>query len=110
MSKTLTWPQWLNVIARNITKENTYICCHLDGGYLDVSYIKNPSESYLEAIKSPDYASFRAKLENEINKEIDALNEAHPYDTSSTLSRKLGYPDQGGVKGRQDWLRSLKNI
>lgn len=110
MSKTLTWPQWLNVIARNITIENPYIYSHIEGSYLGGDRIKNPSKSYLDAVKSPDYASFRAKLENEINKEVDALNEAHPYDHSSTLSRKLGYPDQGGVKGRQDWLRSLKNI
>lgn len=108
MSKTLTWPQWLNVIARNITIESPYICCHIDGNYVDD--VKNPSKTYLEAINSPDYASFRAKLENEINKEVDALNEAHPYDHSSTLSQKLGYPGQNGVKGRQDWLRSLKNI
>ena len=108
MSKTLTWPQWLNVIARNITIESPYICCHIGGNYVDG--LENPSETYLEAVKSPDYASFRAKLENEINKEVDALNEAHPYVPSSTLSQKLGYPDQGGVKGRQDWLHSLKNI
>ena len=108
MSKPLTWPQWLNVIARNITIEKAYICCHIGGNYVDD--LENPSKTYLEAINSPDYASFRAKLENEINKEVDALNEAHPYDHSSTLSRKLGYPGQNGVKGRQDWLRSLKNI
>ena len=109
MSKTLTWPQWLNVIARNITIESPYICCHIDGGYLATNDVKNPSKTYLDAI-SGKYASFRAKLENEINKEVDALNAAHPYDHSPTLSRKLGYPHEGGVKGRQDWLRSLKNI
>lgn len=108
MSKSLTWPQWLNVIARNITIENPYICCHIDGGYIEGLYIPYPSKSYLDAVKSPDYASFRAKLENEIKEELRALNLADP--TISTLSMKLGYPHEGGVKGRQDWLRSLKNI
>lgn len=108
MSKSLTWPQWLNVIARNITIEKPYICCHIDGGYLDGGYIKKPSESYLEAVTGPDYASFRAKLETKIKEELRVLNLADP--TISTLSINLGYPGQGGVKGRQDWLRSLKNI
>lgn len=110
MSKTLTWPQWLNVIARSITIEKPYICCHIDGSYLATNDLENPSEPYLEAVTGPDYASFRVKLKNEINKEVDALNEAHPYGHLSTLSQKLGYPGQNGVKGRQDWLRSLKNI
>jgi hypothetical protein len=108
MSKPLTWPQWLDVIAQNITIEKPYICCHIDGNYVDD--LENPSKAYIEAVTGPDYASFRVKLENEIIKEVDALNAAHPYDHSSTLSRKLGYLHQGGVKGRQDWLRSLKNI
>lgn len=106
MSKTITWPQWLNVIARNITIERPYICCHIGGDYLDG--LENPSETYLEAVTGPDYASFRAKLENEIKEELRVLNLADP--TLSTLSIKLGYPHQGGVKGRQNWLRSLKNV
>lgn len=106
MSKTITWPQWLNVIARNITIEKPYICCHVGGDYLDG--LENPSETYLEAVTGPDYASFRAKLENEIKEELRVLNLADP--TLSTLSIKLGYPHQGGVKGRQNWLRSLKNV
>ena len=106
MSKPLTWPQWLNVIARNITIEKPYICCHIGGDYLDG--LENPSETYLEAVTGPDYASFRAKLENEIKEELRVLNLADP--TLSTLSIKLGYPHQGGVKGRQNWLRSLKNV
>lgn len=109
MSKPLTWPQWLNVIARNITIEKPYICCHIGGNYIEGLYIPYPSKTYLEAVASPAYASFRAKLENVINKEVDALNEA-TGEYSSSLSRKLGYPGQNGVKGRQDWLRSLKNI
>ena len=106
MSKTITWPQWLNVIARNITIEKPYICCHIGGDYLDG--LENPSETYLEAVTGPDYASFRAKLENEIKEELRVLNLADT--TLSTLSIKLGYPHQGGVKGRQNWLRSLKNV
>lgn len=106
MSKPLTWPQWLNVIARNITIESPYICCHIDGNYVDG--LENPSETYLEAVKSPDYASFQAKLETKIKEELRVLNLADP--TISTLSINLGYPHEGGVKGRQDWLRSLKNI
>lgn len=108
MSKTITWPQWLNVIARNITIEKPYICCHIDGRYLAANDVKNPSKSYLDAVKSPDYASFRAKLENEIKEELRVLNLADP--TISTLSLKLGFPSGTGVKGRQDWLRSLKNV
>jgi len=108
MSKTITWPQWLNVIARNITIERPYICCHIDGAYLDVTNnVKNPSKSYLDAVKSPDYASFWAKLETKIKEELRVLNLADP--TISTLSLKLGFPSGTGVKGRQDWLRSLKN-
>ena len=106
MSKPLTWPQWLNVIARNITIESPYICCHIDGGYLATNDVKNPSKTYLDAI-SGKYASFRAKLENEIKEELRVLGLAGP--TLSTLSIKLGCPHEGGVKGRQDWLRSLKN-
>lgn len=109
MSKPLTWPQWLNVIARNITIERPYICCHIGGGYIEGLYIPYPSKSYLDAVQSPDYASFRAKLENVIGEELKALNEA-TGENPSTLSKKLGYPGQNGVKGRQDWLRSLKNI
>ena len=108
MSKPLTWPQWLNVIARNITKEHPYICCHLDGGYLDGGYIKKPSESYLEAVTGPDYASFRAKLETKIKEELAAIVTGDF--SAATLSTKLGFPSEDGVKGRQDWLRSLKNI
>lgn len=108
MSKSLTWPQWLNIIARNITIENPYICCHIDGSYIEGLYIPYPSESYLEAVKSPDYEDFRAKLETKIKEELRVLNLADP--TISTLSIKLGFPGENGVKGRQDWLRSLKNI
>jgi len=108
MSKSLTWPQWLNIIARNITIENPYICCHIDGSYIEGLYIPYPSESYLEAVTGPDYEDFRAKLETKIKEELRVLNLADP--TISTLSTKLGFPSEGGVKGRQDWLRSLKNI
>lgn len=107
MSKPLTWPQWLNVIARNITIEKPYICCHIDGGYLDGGHLENPSETYLDAVKSPDYASFRAKLETKIREELRVLKLADP--TISTLSMKLGYPSEDGVQGRQSWLRSLKD-
>ncbi len=108
MSKTLTWPQWLNVIARNITIESPYICCHIDGAYLDGGLIENPSETYLEAVKSPDYASFRAKLETKIKEELATIVTGDF--PAATLSTKLGIPSEDGVKGRQDWLRSLKNI
>ena len=109
MSKPLTWPQWLNVIARNITIENPYICCHIGGNYIEGLYIPYPSEPYLEAVTGPDYEDFRVKLETRIKEELEALIGA-TGEYQATLSLKLGYPGQGGVKGRQDWLRSLKNI
>lgn len=108
MSKPLTWPQWLNVIARNITIEKPYICCHIDGGYIEERYIPYPSKSYLDAVQSPDYASFRAKLETKIKEELATIVTGDF--PAATLSPKLGFPSEDGVKGRQDWLRSLKNI
>lgn len=108
MSKPLTWAQWLNVIARNITKEHPYICCHINGGYIEGPYIPYPSEPYLEAVTGPDYASFRAKLETKIKEELATIVTGDF--PAATLSKKLGYPGQNGVKGRQDWLHSLKNI
>lgn len=108
MDQTLTWNEYLETIAEHLTEDAPYICCHIDGDYLEWGYIENPSKAYLKAV-GEGCKSHAARLLEIINKELTELNRHH-YDTHiSTLSLKLGFPCEDGVQGRQDWLRSLKD-
>lgn len=108
MDQTLSWNEYLEAIAEHLTRDAPYICCHIDGHYLEGGYIENPSKAYPKAV-GEGCKAHAARLLEIINKELTELNRHH-YDAHiTTLSLKLGFPREDGVQGRQSWLRSLKD-
>ena len=116
MNQSLTWNEYLEAIAEHLTMGAPYICCHIDGRYLEgdyieipsKAYIENPSKAYLKAV-GEGCKSHAARLLEIINKELAELYKGRTDFFGTTLSRKLGDPYEDGVQGRQDWLRSLKD-
>ena len=108
MDQTLSWNEYLEAIAKHLTRDAPYICCHIDGGCLEGGYIETPSKAYLKAV-GEGCKDHSARLLENINEELAELRITTGDNSTSTLSKKLGVPYEDGVQGRQDWLRSLKN-
>jgi len=108
MDQTLNWNEYLEAIAEHLARDEPYICCHIDGGYLESGYIKNPSKAYIKAV-GEGCKAHNARLLEIINEELAELNKGSTDFFGQPLSRKLGFPYEDGVQSRQDWLRSLKD-
>ena len=108
MDQTLSWNEYLEAIAEHLTRDAPYICCHIDGGFLESGYIKTPSKAYLKAV-GEGCKDHNTRLLETIHKELAELRITTWDNSISTLSKKLGFPFEDGVQGRQDWLRSLKD-
>lgn len=108
MDQALSWNEYLEAIAEHLTRDEPYICCHIDGGYLECGHIESSSDAYLKAV-GKGCKAHRARLLENINEELIELYKGRADFFGTTLSRKLGVPSEDGVQGRQDWLRSLKD-
>lgn len=99
----MTYAEFLEALAGHVNDQNFYLCSMLDGEvyHLDSQLFERMNfRSFLN-----DNQLHVIRLKEAIREAIFARDET--YSLGSTLSETLGYRHEGGVEGRQNWLRAL---